>query len=482
MKRNLRGNILIILLIMTIVLALGLISSCSSSITPFNKTKNVVGKILQIEPDVQSGFHWPYLLYIPENATETQEQLPLLVFPNNTGKSSDDYNFHLRKAINHVRDFSSDLYQKNARFMVLMPVFPRFKTKMGGWRYYTHALDRDSMLNQPEKQIAVKIKWKGPLMSDGSSMRYDLENMFMVQNNLIYRCLAADYDPTSSITGVSAFEVSFIFESGVNFQKPFNIIEFPRNGGFIFRETYLNKQQKIVNAKSFKDSSFEIVKISETDDMDYPTLWNKFGERHRIDDKKSIRRLDEQLIAMIVDAKKKVKNAINVESQKKSFMVGVSASGMFVDRFSYLHPELVSAAAIGFPGGLPMSPLKIKNESTLRYPIGLSDYKKIAGYPFNRDSFALVSRMIFMGDQDSNDSVVYPDSFDKEDKELIFSHYGRTPVERFHSVKQIFDEEQISNTEFILYPKVGHELTQKMKEDILNFFLKKLQQQKKTSL
>ena len=34
--------------------------------TPFNKTKNVVGKILQIEPDVQSGFHWPYLLYIPE--------------------------------------------------------------------------------------------------------------------------------------------------------------------------------------------------------------------------------------------------------------------------------------------------------------------------------------------------------------------------------------------------------------------------------
>ena len=41
---------------------------------------------------------------------------------------------------------------------------------------------------------------------------------------------------------------------------------------------------------------------------------------------------------------------------------------------------------------------------------------------------------------------------------------------------------QMTNSEFILYPKVGHELTQKMKQDILNFFLKKVQQQKKTSL
>ena len=70
-----------------------------------------------------------------------------------------------------------------------------------------------------------------------------------------------------------------------------------------------------------------------------------------------LRRLDLQLEAMIDDAT----NRLSRQSWRvnpKVLMWGFSASGMFVNRFTLLHPDRVLAVVVGSPGGWPIAPVK----------------------------------------------------------------------------------------------------------------------------
>ena len=87
-----------------------------------------------VEANVSRGFHWPYYISIP-----TEEQGGLFVIPNNTGKGSDDFEIHLKSAEQGVRKFPRLI----SGAVHLTPVFPRPSTH---WQYYTHALDRDTIL------------------------------------------------------------------------------------------------------------------------------------------------------------------------------------------------------------------------------------------------------------------------------------------------------------------------------------------------
>ena len=51
--------------------------------------------IVRVEPDGK-GFHWPYLLYVPEKLRggDAAVSRTLLVLPNNTGSPNDDPAFH----------------------------------------------------------------------------------------------------------------------------------------------------------------------------------------------------------------------------------------------------------------------------------------------------------------------------------------------------------------------------------------------------
>ena len=187
-------------------------------------------------------------------------------------------------------------------------------------------------------------------------------------------------------------------------------------------------------------------------------------------DKKEYARFDLQLVAMIDDARENLKKK-KLKFDKKILLTGFSASGMFANRFTFLHPDRVKAAAIGSPGGWAIAPVPVYLEKTLRYPIGVGDFEKVSGKKLNLKKLQKVPLFIFLGDEDENDSVIYGDSYEEEDKDLIFELFGKTPVERWEISKKLYEQSKM-NAEFKLYPKVNHAVTLEMRDDIREFLLK----------
>ena len=186
------------------------------------------------------------------------------------------------------------------------------------------------------------------------------------------------------------------------------------------------------------------------------------------------KRLDLQLLAMIDDAKKwlaggEIINQIN--TYDKFLMMGFSASAMFTNRFSTLHPEYIRAAIFGSPGGWPIIPHETYNAEKLRYPIGIDDLKDIAGIKFNRHEYAKVPMFYYLGDQDINDSIPFRDGYEPEDEELIFKLFGDTPVKRWDISNELLRTGE-GNLLSRLYPGVGHTITKEINEDISDFIIK----------
>jgi dienelactone hydrolase len=187
-------------------------------------------------------------------------------------------------------------------------------------------------------------------------------------------------------------------------------------------------------------------------------------------DKKEFARFDLQLIAMIDDAREKLARE-KLKFDKRVLMLGWSASAMFVNRFTFLHPKRIKAAVVGSPGGWPIAPVDSFKEKTLRYPIGTSDFKSISGEKLDLENLRKVPLFIFLGERDENDSVVFRDSYEKEDEDLIFSLFGKTPVERWEVSKKLYQDNKL-NAEFRLYPNVTHAITKEMFDDIFAFLSK----------
>ena len=184
-------------------------------------------------------------------------------------------------------------------------------------------------------------------------------------------------------------------------------------------------------------------------------------------DKKEYRRFDLQLIRMIDDARSRLTKE-KLKFDKRVLITGFSASGMFANRFTFLHPTRVKAAAIGSPGGWAIAPANSYKEKSLRYPIGTNDFKIVSGKKLDLENLRKVPLFIFLGDKDENDSVVFADSYEDEDKNLIFAVFGRTPVERWEISKTLYGQNKLNAT-FKLYPNVKHAVTTEMRDDILNF-------------
>jgi len=104
------------------------------------------GATFLTEASLTKGFNYPYFLYIPEGAS-LEKELVLIVEPNNSGFADDDLDKHIEKA---KRTASLDFYPGNyaareLKYPLLVPVFPRSESE---WKIYTHALDRDVMLQK----------------------------------------------------------------------------------------------------------------------------------------------------------------------------------------------------------------------------------------------------------------------------------------------------------------------------------------------
>lgn len=180
-----------------------------------------------------------------------------------------------------------------------------------------------------------------------------------------------------------------------------------------------------------------------------------------------LERLDLQLVAMIDDARADLaKRGWKVE--ERVLLKGFSANGMFADRFTALHPERVLGAAVGSPGGWPIAPAAVHEGVVLRYPVGVADVEELTGRAFDAAAYARVPVLVFMGDQDTNDSLQFGDGYETEDKDLVELVFGATPMERWEDSEAIRKAAGAKAT-FRLYPGVGHEVTGEMEEEVERF-------------
>jgi predicted esterase len=88
--------------------------------------------------------------YIPQNVKNTTY---LLVEPNNTGSANDDIKVHERRVLNtfqRVKAFADEL-----GVILLVPVFPRPANR---GLTYTHALDRDTLLNSTGELARIDLQ------------------------------------------------------------------------------------------------------------------------------------------------------------------------------------------------------------------------------------------------------------------------------------------------------------------------------------
>jgi predicted esterase len=189
-----------------------------------------------------------------------------------------------------------------------------------------------------------------------------------------------------------------------------------------------------------------------------------------VTDKKEFRRFDLQMVAMIDHARKRLAKE-GLKFDRRVLINGFSAQGMFANRFTFLHPDRVKAAAIGSPGGWPIAPVGKYKDKTLRYPIGTGDFQMVSGKKLDIKNLRKVPLFIFIGDKDDNDSVPFGDSYDDEDKELIFELLGKTPVSRWGISESLYKQAGLKAV-FKLYPNVAHTVTPEMRDDIRAFLLK----------
>lgn len=108
--------------------------------------KNAHGVIQLVPAETKKGFNYPYILFTPEEGMKS-DQITFIIEANNTGHVSDDLDDHMEGAYQQVKNYGyiGNYLSHNLGYPLLVPVFPRGEEN---WKIYTHALDRDAMLQK----------------------------------------------------------------------------------------------------------------------------------------------------------------------------------------------------------------------------------------------------------------------------------------------------------------------------------------------
>ena len=117
-----------------------------------------------VEANPDAGFNYPYYLYAPSRPADSDPG-SILVQPNNSGRTTDEFETHRQSARNRIDGGLSRRLSDRLSVPLLVPVFPRPQSEPVDWRHYVHALDRQTM------QI-----------SDGPLERVDLQLLRMVDH------------------------------------------------------------------------------------------------------------------------------------------------------------------------------------------------------------------------------------------------------------------------------------------------------------
>lgn len=168
-----------------------------------------------------------------------------------------------------------------------------------------------------------------------------------------------------------------------------------------------------------------------------------------------LKRIDLQLLAMIDHARAELA-ADGIQTDEKVLIQGFSASGMFANRFTTLHPDRVKAATIGSPGGWPILPVAAFNGEQLPYPAGIADLESLTGVPFDEAAYNAIPQLIYMGSLDDNDSVDFTDGWDEEAAAQVDRLFGIDPISRWEDALELYQMAG-TNAQFLLVDGIGHD-------------------------
>jgi hypothetical protein len=168
-----------------------------------------------------------------------------------------------------------------------------------------------------------------------------------------------------------------------------------------------------------------------------------------------LKRIDLQLIAMIDYARTEL-NKEGLQVDEKILIQGFSASGMFANRFTILHPDRVKAASVGSPGGWPIAPITNYNGQPLNYPAGIADLESLTGTSFRTKIYNAVPQLIYMGSQDENDSLDFDDGWDPAEAQVVNELFGTDPISRWEAAESIYRSAG-TNAQFLMIDGIGHD-------------------------
>jgi len=155
----------------------------------------------------------------------------------------------------------------------------------------------------------------------------------------------------------------------------------------------------------------------------------------------------------------------------KVFIHGFSASAKFCNRYSYLHPEMVKAAAAGGVNGLPTLPVREWNGYELPFPIGIAGIEKFTDKPFDERAFRKVAHYIYMGSSDKNDTLFSREAWRQEEADRIRKALAAEKMmpDRWEISRKIYHQQEL-NAQLVTYNGVGHSIQSQMLDDVIDFF------------
>ncbi|HEX6096321.1 MAG TPA: hypothetical protein VF432_08360 [Thermoanaerobaculia bacterium] len=187
-----------------------------------------------------------------------------------------------------------------------------------------------------------------------------------------------------------------------------------------------------------------------------------------------MRRLDLQLLAMIDDARRRLRG-YGVTTHEKVLLTGFSASGTFSNRFTLLHPEKVQAVAAGGLNAMLIVPSATLDSVALPYPLGISDLQETARTRFDAAKWKAVPQFLYMGAKDDNDAVLFDDGYSESERAVVFQVLGeKMQPDRWTHMQELYRNAGASAT-FRTYEHMGHGTDQKINDEVVEFFRKAME-------
>ena len=214
---------------------------------------------------------------------------------------------------------------------------------------------------------------------------------------------------------------------------------------------------------------------------DNPYFQQLSKECFEINDKKSkFYRIDMQVTKIIENAKKIIESK-GTKLADKIFLYGYSTSGVFCQRFAFLHPEIIDTVLVGNVGGTIPMPSDCEKSKELEYPIGTKNIEQLTGNSFDIENYKKIKFRYYLADLNNFNNIQQKDNLQKYDMSYdtrcmpndlgikLRKIYGTNLLKRFENQIKEYEKHNYNiETELYKEKKYNSRITKQEYEKIYN--------------